>query len=252
MVDIEQHDRVVVLTLRGNGDLNLGAIDQEFFDALDHYSANPDIWCAVITGAGTRAFCAGGDIKQVASRGFSFNFWSPPPHTLLTGKSMWKPLIAAVNGHALGAGMMLALGCDIRIASQNATFGLPEVKYGFPPGLGATQRLPRAIALGAALEMLLTGDSIGAAEAERWGLVNRVVPEAELLTAALALAQRIAANPPRAVSTTKELAWRSLDLSLEQGLRFEDAITQIARNTEDAMEGPRAYAEKRKPDFKGR
>jgi enoyl-CoA hydratase/carnithine racemase len=252
VVRIERHDRVVVFTLQGASDLNVGVMDAEFYAAITDYQNDPDLWCAVITGAGEKAFSAGADIKKAAASGFSFNFWLDREKTFLTGQAFWKPLIAAVNGYAIGAGMMLALGCDIRIASENATFGLPEIKYGFPPALGATQRLPREIALGPALEMLLTGDAISAAQAERWGLVNRVVPLAELLPAAIDLAQRIAANAPRGVQATKELAWRSLDMTLEEGLRFEDAITQLARDTEDAREGPRAYAEKRTPNFQNR
>jgi len=248
----ERRDRIVILTMQGRGDLNLGTMDADLYAALAEYRDDPDLWCAIVTGAGTRAFTAGGDVKQVARDGFNFSFWNPPEPSLMTGERFPKPLIAAINGYALGAGMMLALACDIRIASDNATFALPEIKLGFPPALGATQRLPRAIPLGPALEMLLTGDAIDAVQAERWGLVNRVVPQAGLIDTAVALAQRIAANPPRSVAITKELAWRASDLPIEQGLRLEDAMTQIARDTEDAREGIRAFADKRPPDFRGK
>jgi len=126
------------------------------------------------------------------------------------------------------------------------------VKYGFPPGMGATQRLPRAMPLGPALEILLTGDRISAEQAYHWGLVNKVVPLAELPGEALRLAERIAANPPLAVRATKELALRGFDVTLEQGLRLESLLSHIARQTEDAKEGPRAFAERRPPQFKGR
>jgi enoyl-CoA hydratase/carnithine racemase len=248
----ERRERVLILTLKGETSLNLGVMDRDFYQALDEYQADPDLWCVVIIGHGERAFCAGGNVKQVARDGFNWTFWDPAPRTFLTGEPFAKPVIAAVNGYALGGGMMLALGCDIRIASENASFGLPEIKLGFVPGLGATQRLPRAIAIGPALEMLLTGDPISAQQAERWGLVNRVVPQADLLETAVALAQRIAANPPRAVSISKELAWRSLDQPLDQGIRLEDSMTQLVRNTDDAREGLQAFTEKRAPRFTGK
>lgn len=248
----ETHGKVLVITLQGETSLNLGALNSELYECLNGYIENPELRCAIITGAGDKAFCAGGDVKEVAAGGFNWSFWSPSPRSLLTGEPFWKPVIAAVNGYALGAGMMLAMGCDVRIASENATFGLPEIKLGFPPALGATQRLPRLIGMGPALEMLLTGEPISAAQAERWGLVNSVVPQAALMEAALHLAQRIAANPPKAVRIAKELASRSRDLTLEQGIRFEESMTQLARDTEDAKEGLRAFVEKRPPVFKGK
>lgn len=251
MISEERRGRTLIVTMKGETSLNLGAMDGNLYAALDRYLADPDLWCAVITGAGNKAFCAGGDVKQVAENGFNWNFWAPPPRTLLTGEPFWKPLVAAINGYALGAGMMLAMACDIRIASANAQFGLPEIKLGFPPALGATQRLPRIMATGPALEMLLTGDSIDADQAERWGLVNRVVQSTDLLETAIAMADRIAANPPRSVRLSKELAIRATDLTLEQGIRLEDAFTQLARDSEDAVEGIRAFAEKRQPRFKG-
>jgi enoyl-CoA hydratase/carnithine racemase len=252
MIHKQKFGRVLVLTMQGDNDLNLGVMGQDLYESLTEYSSDDDLWCAVLIGAGTKAFSAGGDVKKVAESGFIMNYWRPQPKTFLTGDPIWKPIIAAINGYALGAGLMLALGCDIRIASENATMGLSEIKLGFPPAVGATQRLPRIIGMGPALEMLLTGDPITAAQAERWGLVNRVVPQEKLLDTAIELAQRIAANPPRAVRTAKELTWRSLDMTLEQGMRMEDAMTQLARDCEDAMEGIKAFAEKRKPNFTGR
>src|SRR5262249_49527085 len=153
-----------------------------------------------------RAFCAGADLKEIASRGaFGASFWSPRSLDLMTGLEFPKPTIAAVNGHALGLGMMLALGCDVRIAAENATFGLPQVKVGIAPGRGVALRLPRLIAIGPALEMLLTGDKIDAQQALTWNLVNRVVPQAQLLDSAAELAERIAANAPLAVRASREL-----------------------------------------------
>ena len=252
-IHCERAGHVVVFTLEGENDLNLGVVDEQLHRRLLDYRDDDELWCAVVTGAGTRAFCAGADLKAIAATGsFGRSFWATRVLDLLSGAEFWKPLIAAVNGHAIGAGLMLALGCDIRLAAENATFGLPEVKYGFPPGMGASQRLPRAIALGPAMELLLTGERISAQQALQWGLVNRVVPPAQLREEAIALAERIAANPPLAVRATKELALRGLDLTLEQGLRLETMLSHLTRQTEDAKEALRAFAEKRRPEFKGR
>ena len=249
----ERQGHVAIFTMEGDNDLNLGVVEQELHQRLLEYRDDDELWCAIVTGAGTRAFCAGADLKAIASKGsFGRNFWAPRVLDLLSGAEFWKPLIAAVNGHAIGAGLMLALGCDIRLAAENATFGVPEVKYGFPPGMGASQRLPRAIPLGPAMEILLTGDRISAQQALQWGLVNRVVPQERLMEEAMGLAERIVANPPLAVRATKELAMRGLDLTLEQGLRLETMLSQLTRQTEDMKEGLRAFAEKRPPEFKGR
>jgi enoyl-CoA hydratase/carnithine racemase len=252
LIQTDKIGHVAVITMQGSNDLNLDVVGPELYASLGAYLADGDLRCAVVTGHGTRAFSAGGDIKKFAGTAFDpGDFWSSSTNPL-NGTGFWKPLVGAVNGHALGSGMMLALACDLVFASSNATFGLPEVKYGFPPGLAATQRLPRRVGLGPALEMLLTGDSISAAQAERWCFVNRILPQAELVNTAIAVAQRIAANPPLAVRGSKELAWRALDTSLEEGIRLEEAITQLARNSEDAKEGPLAYQEKREPKFIGR
>ncbi len=252
MIQFEVHDHVAVITMQGETDLNLGVIGPDLFERLLAYQDDPALRCAIITGAGSKAFSAGADLKKAAKEGIKVNFWTGRDNAFMRSTDFRKPLIAAVNGHALGMGMMLALYCDIRIASRNASFGLPEVKYGLSPGLGATQRLPRQIALGPALELLLTGDAIGAEQAERWGLVNRVVESDELMPAALSLAQRIAKNPPLAVQAARELAWKASSLPIEHGIRAEMMMGEIVRKTEDSVEGVRAFAEKRPPVFKGR
>jgi enoyl-CoA hydratase/carnithine racemase len=239
------------MTLEGENDLNLGTVGDELHARLQDYRDDDELWCAVITGAGQKAFSAGANLKNLAERGFG-SFWTARAINVLSGGEMTKPLIAAINGYALGAGMMFALACDIRIAAEGAQFGLPEVKYGFPPGMGATLRLPRIMPLGPAMEMLLTGDRISAEDALRWGLVNRIVPPDRLVTEAMALAERLAANPPLAVRSTKELTMRGLEMTFEQGVRLQETLSNICRATEDAKEGPRAFAEKRKPEFKGR
>jgi E-phenylitaconyl-CoA hydratase len=254
-IHFERRDHIALITLEGDTDLNLGVVEADLHERLVEFRDDADLWCGVIIGAGERAFCAGADLKAIAARGNfgdAGNVWAAQTLNLMTGAEFWKPLVAAVNGHALGAGLMLALACDIRLASDNATFGLPEVKYGFPPGMGATQRLPRAIPRGPAMEMLLTGDRISAQQAYEWGLVNRVVPLPELLETALALAARIAANPPLAVRACKELATRSADLTLEEGLRLERLLSALTRHSDDAREGLRAFAERRPAVFTGR
>jgi enoyl-CoA hydratase/carnithine racemase len=253
-VHYDKQGRTVVLTMEGDNDLNIGMVGPELYERLADYADDDELWCCVITGAGQRAFSAGANLQRMATSGGSGrgSVWDPPAPNVITGLPLWKPLIAAVNGYCIGAGCMLALACDIRIASENAEFGIPEIRYGFPPGMGAPQRLPRTIALGPALEMLLTGDRISAQQALQWALVNRVVPQASLMDSALELANRITANPPLAVRATKELVYRGLDMSVEAGIRMSSLLGTLSRDTEDAREGLQAFKEKRKPEFRGR
>jgi len=165
---------------------------------------------------------------------------------------VFKPFIAAINGVATGGGLELALICDIRIASDNARLGLREVVQSLIPGWGGTQRLPRLVPFGLALEVLITGDFISAEEAYRVGLVNKVVPQGELMAAAEALADRINENGPLAVRAAKEAAYRGMQMSLEEGLELESTLIMNLMMSEDAMEGPTAFMMKRKPEYKGR
>jgi enoyl-CoA hydratase len=165
---------------------------------------------------------------------------------------LWKPLIAACNGITYGGGLEIVLGCDIRIASENARFALPEVTLGVVPGGGGTQRLPRTIPWGIAAEMLFTGKSIDAQEAYRIGLVNKVVPIDMLMSAAKEIAESICQNGPLAVRATKEAMIRGISMSLEDGLRLEDSLTQFIVSTKDFSEGTQAFIEKRKPKFEGK
>jgi enoyl-CoA hydratase/carnithine racemase len=253
-VRYEKHGHTVVLTMEGDNDLNLGMAGPPLHERLTEYAADDELRCCIVTGAGARAFSAGGNLMRERRNDRARAVWdpSPSPLSIVTGLEIWKPIIAAVNGFAVGSGCMFALACDIRIAAENAEFGVTEIKLGFPSGLGAAQRLPRLMPFGAALEMLLTGDRISAQQALQWGLVNRVVLQADLMEAAMELAHRIEVNPPLAVRGLKEMAYRSRDMSLADGLRMSALLGYIGRNTEDAQEGLQAFREKRPPDFHGR
>ena len=237
----------------------------EVHNALDieHYAALSDAWkrvrddgeirVAIVTGAGDRAFCAGADIKTFLTRKSEWSdVWQTQRDQLLNrGLEVWKPIIAAVNGFCVGGGMTMLLATDIRVASEHASFGLSEVKRGFIAGNGGTQRILQQIPYCVGMEMLLTGDAIDARRAKGWGLLNHVVPHGDLMTTALDYARRIAANAPLAVQAAKELAVRSRDVDTNTGLRIEQLMVRILRETEDAKEGPTAFREKRKPSFRG-
>lgn len=214
---------------------------------------DPSICCAIVTGAGTVAFCAGADIKdQIGQKSALRELWHAQQLPLLNrGLEIWKPVIAAVNGYCLGGGMTLLLATDIRVAATNAEFSMSEVKRGVIAGLGGTQRILRQLPHAIAMEFLLTGERIDATAAARWGLVNKVVAPADLMPVARAYATHIASNAPLAVQATKELALRSRDASLEDGMRFEQMMSHVLQTSEDVQEGRAAFMEKRAPAFRG-
>ena len=261
-IQFEQEGPVAILTIDRPKVHN--ALDFETSDALVdawmRFRDDDALRVAVLTGAGERAFCAGADLRNVgefyktltSAQRLRRSEQVPGLGGITKNLAIDKPMLAAVNGHCLAGGLELALACDLRIASENATFGLPEVTRGMLPGAGGTQRLPRLVGPERALDLILTGRRIDAPEAERMGLVTRVVPQAELRDAALAVARVIAENGPLAVRAAKAAVWRGLDLPLEEGLRLEQLIAEPIRQSEDAREGPRAFLEKRKPEFKGR
>jgi E-phenylitaconyl-CoA hydratase len=215
---------------------------------------NPAIRCVILTGAGEASFCAGADIKEQIGRdlGCAHLWQARHDPQLNNGLEMRKPVVAAVNGFCLGGGMTLLLATDIRIAVPHAEFGLPEVRHGLIAGFGGTQRITRQLPHALAMELLLTGDRINSARAERWGLVNKVVAPDQLLATACAYATRIAANAPLAVQATKELALRSRDASLEEGMRLEQMTSHTLQTSEDVQEGRAAFIEKREPTYHGR
>lgn len=224
----------------------------ELTDALEALDADAACRAIVITGAGERAFAAGADIRELAAQ---------TPTSLLAGNEFhrWErikrirtPLIAAVRGFALGGGCELAMTCDLIVAGESAQFGQPEIRLGVMPGAGGTQRLTRAIGKAKAMELVLTGRSIGAREAEAHGLVTRVVPDAEVLPDALRLGAEIAAMPPLAVMAAKEAVNRAEELPLEAGLEHERRLFYLLFSTEDRREGMAAFIEKRPPAWTGR
>ena len=256
VVIYEKRGRTVVLTLNRPDAMN--AINHEVREALRdaflRFRDDEDALTLVLTGAGDKAFSAGADLKEmsVLQRQPGVDPVGLTMASLLRNIQLWKPVIAAVNGYCLAGGLELALACDIRIAADNASFALTEVTRGVIPGDGGTQILPRVVPVGVALELMFTGLRIDAQEAYRIGLVNRVVPRGELMSEAMALAQRINESAPISVRLVKESALRGLDLPLADGLRLESLFSRFVHTTEDAKEGPKAFTEKRPPVYKGR
>lgn len=252
----EKKDKIAYITINRPEAMN--AMDPETYQELSDAWANvrddPDVWVAIITGAGDKAFSAGADLKKTIGRPVdAWHFWQTQEEQILNrGLEVWKPVIAAVNGYCLAGGMTLLLATDIRIASENASFGLSEVSRGILPGNGGTQRTIQQLPYPVAMYLLLTGERMSAEDAVKAGLINKVVPQAELMAEAERIARKICENAPLAVRAIKELAVRGQFLPIEYGLRLEQAVQKVLSATEDAREGPKAFAEKRKPSFKGR
>jgi enoyl-CoA hydratase/carnithine racemase len=257
----EQKDKIVTITINRPAAMN--AIDVEtqaaLIDAWTRFRDDDSAWIAILTGAGDKAFSAGADLKTMIPAAFAGGRgYNPAAHDgyglggITRGLEIWKPMIAAINGVCLAGGLEQALACDLRIAASHARFGLTEVRWALMPGAGGTQRLPRAVPLAKALEMILTAEPIDAQEALRIGLVNRVVGSAELMPTARSLAEMLCERGPLALRAAKEAVIRGLSLPLADGLRLEAFLSGTLRGTEDAAEGPRAFADKRKPSFKAR
>jgi E-phenylitaconyl-CoA hydratase len=234
------------------------ALDQEHYEALSEawirVRDDGEIRAAIVTGAGDRAFCAGADIKSFVGRAAPLaDHWLTQKALLLNrGLEIWKPVLAAVNGVCVGGGTTLLLGADLRVAADTATFGLSEVKRGIVAANGGTQRIIRQLPHAIAMEMLLLGETMDAATALRWGLVNRVVAAADVMGLTQDMARRIGANAPLAVQAAKELAVRAHDMDLATGLRMEQMVNRLLHQSEDTQEANAAFSEKRKPEFWGR
>lgn len=253
---VSTEESVMTITINRPSQLNAlnSATIQELNKALALADINADVRAIVITGSGEKAFVAGADIKEFADYSVEQGrLLSALGHKLLFDfvENMSKPVIAAVNGFALGGGLELAMSCHMRIASDNAKMGLPEVTLGVIPGYGGTQRLAQLVGKGKAMELITSASMLTAAEAMQWGLVNHVVPQAELMPKALELAQKIAKNSPTAISA----ALRSVNSGFKPGVNgFNEEIREFGRcfGTADFREGTTAFLEKRKPVFEGK
>lgn len=252
----EKKGRIAYITLNRPKKMNaMSALtNAEYRDARNDFQGDPEVWVSIISGAGDKAFSSGHDLKEDTEEGFDSA--APPPKlenpASTENLEIWKPTIAAIRGYCLAGGLEVALECDMRIASEDAKFGLSEVLRSLVPGGGGPQRLPRLVPMAIALEILLTGDMIDAQEAYRIGLVNHVVPSAEVMPAAEKLANTICGNGPLAVRAIKESAIRGMDLPLADALALNSKLYQKNYKTEDAKEGPLAFIEKRPPQYKGR
>ena len=253
----EVADRVATITLNRPEALN--SLDAESLvelnDAFQRANADAEVRVVILTGTGGKAFCTGSDLKKTMPPKESFaelTFGRPKWLYPFAGMEIDKPTICAVNGYALAGGMELALACDIRIASTNAQFGQSEVRVGSIPAAGGTQRLPRMIGRSDAMMMMLTGNSISAEEALRIGLVSRIVPPGDLIAVAREIALRIAENAPLAVRAVKRLVGDGMDMPLFAAIQAEQFALGLLRDSEDRLEGRRAFQEKRKPNYQGR
>jgi len=254
-IDYKKEGKVAIFTINRPQALNSMNMEAnyELHQAMVDFRDDPELWVGIITGIGEKAFCCGADIKDMLPflKEHRFDSWTFPA-TPMRGLELWKPLIAAINGLALGGGLEIALACDIRIASENARLGLPEVTLGLIPGWGGTQRLPRMVPWCKAAEIVLMGRPIDAQEAYRIGLVNKVVPLEQLMPTAKEWAEIICRAGPLAVRATKEAMIRGSGMTLEDGLRLESSLEAYVMGTEDYTEGTSAFVEKRKPIFKAK
>jgi E-phenylitaconyl-CoA hydratase len=254
-VSYEKEGRIATITINRPEAMNSLNVEimKELRDVMMDFRDDPEMWVGIVAGAGDRAFCGGADVKTTLPfmKEHSRDTWAFPP-SIMRGLEMWKPLVAAINGMALGGGLELALACDIRVAADNARLGTPEVTLGLIPGWGGTQRLPRVIPWCKAAELLLTGKLIDAQEAYRIGLVNKVVPQAEVMAAAREYAEAICKAAPLAVRAAKEAMLRGSAMTIEEGLRLENTLLAGVMATEDFAEGTGAFVEKRKPEYKAK
>jgi enoyl-CoA hydratase len=250
---VETRGKVGLIRLNRPQALNAlnSALIGELSQAIDAFEADPNIGCMVITGS-EKAFAAGADIKEMADKDFVDVFLENFAAAWDRAASARKPIIAAVAGFALGGGCELALQCDLIIAADNAKFGQPEIKLGIIPGIGGTQRLTRAVGKAKAMDLILTGRMMDAAEAERSGIVARVVPAASLVDETIKVAETIAAMSLPSVLAAKEAVNRAFETSLAEGVRFERRIFHSLFATLDQTEGMYAFIEKRPPKFENR
>jgi enoyl-CoA hydratase/carnithine racemase len=251
-IEFRREGKIAIFTINNQSTMN--ALDNlslnEIQQLLIDFNNDPDLWAGIITGKGDVAFCSGFDLGEFSKTSLSTR------HLVCTVNpirelEITKPLIAAVNGAALGGGLELMLICDLRVASDKAVFGFPEVKLGFIPAWGGTQQLARQITRCQAAELLFTGNNIDAQTALRFGLINRMEPQEQVLQAAINLAESVCKAAPLAVRAAKEAMLKGLQVSLEEGLQIEEALNILLKNSEDFREGIDAFQEKRQPRFTG-
>lgn len=250
---VEYRDGVALITLNRPKALNAlnAQVCSEVVTACRKADADPAIGCIVVTGS-EKAFAAGADIKEMQAMDYMDAYLGDAYSGWEEFTRIRKPVIAAVSGYALGGGCEVAMMCDMIIASESAQFGQPEIKLGIIPGMGGTQRFTRAVGKAKAMDMCLTGRMMGAEEAERAGLVARIVPDADLVEEAMKTARTIAGMSLPVALMTKEAVNRSFEVPLSEGVRFERRLFHSAFATQDQKEGMAAFVEKRKPDFKNR
>jgi enoyl-CoA hydratase/carnithine racemase len=255
----DKHERVAYITINRPEARN--AIDfetaQELSNAWMDFRDDENLWIAVITGSGDKSFSAGADLKSFIPMLTGQN-QNPEPVSsggfggITQGFECWKPIIAAINGHCFAGGFEIMLACDLRIAAENAVFGQTEVRWGIIPGAGGTQRLPRSVPLAKAMEIILMGESITAEEAYRIGLINKVVPQSELMNEVERWVGILLERGPLALRAAKQAMLQGLSLPLDDGMQLEQKLFASLLQTEDAREGPLAFVQKRKPNFKGK
>lgn len=252
-IDYEGSGRIRTITFNKPAKMNaLAPRDLTELKKCEHdFTNDPEAWVLILTGAGDRAFCAGDDLGEEGVGGATSGAIQFEPEPRRWFSHCYKPIISAVNGYATGGGMEFVMLTDIRIAAEHAKFGLPEVRWGIVPMFGGCCTVTHQIPHCRAMELLLTGDLISAQEALQYGLINRIVPKEELMAEAVRMAERLCENGPLALRMAKEIALRSQGMPREMGYLLEHEIGSQAFNTQDAREGPLAFFEKRKPNFRG-
>jgi len=250
----ERRGHVDILTINRPEARNAinGAVSAAMAGHMEELAEDPECWVVVITGSGDKAFSAGMDLKAFSSGEGGAIMSAPGGFAGLTQRDFPKPIIAAVNGSCLAGGFEIMLSCDLVVAAEHATFGIPEAKRGLIAGAGGLIRMPKRLPMAVALELAMTGDAIDAQRAYALGLVNRVVPAASLLDEALDLAQRIAANAPLAVRWSKSVMKRAAEVPESEGWAINAEGVRVVFSSADAMEGPIAFAEKRAPNWQGK
>lgn len=251
----EKQGRIAVVTINRPERMNAlhPPAQFELDEIWNDFERDPDLWVGIVTGAGDKAFSAGNDLRYTAEHGRDMVRFGESGFGGLTSRTRcWKPIIAAVNGYALGGGFEMALACDVIIAADHARVGLPEPRVGLMAGAGGVHRLPRMIPQKIAMGYILTGRHMTAQEAHRWGVVNEVVPLAELMPTAMKWANEMLECAPLSIRASKQAALAGLGHPLDVALHMSYSEAEKMRRSEDTVEGPRAFAEKRKPNWKAR